>query len=228
MKKIFALLLAGVMIFTLASCDGEKVPIEENPESIEENIEEVSIPEEIEEKMEGSKTLTIFRELLSGSYTLETEIYEKFTEEKKVGSTVLTVVDGENTYMETTSYVGDASATMKMLIKDGYQYMIEDESRTVMKSAIDDKTNLETFMEDEEFYLDMVGNPTEEEVFGEKLYCEKFSGQGESIRYCYDGDDLKYIIAESGGVDFIMGVKELKSGADASYFEIPEDYTMYG
>ena len=224
MKKLFALILAGVMVLAFASCTEEKPPVEENPES----IEEVSLTEEITEKIDQSKTLTLFYELLSGSYTMKTEMYEKMTEEKKAGNTVLTVVDGENSYMETTAYVGDVAMTMKILVKDGYQYMIEDESKTVMKSPIDDKTNIETFMEDEEFYLDMVGEPTTEEVYGEKLYCEKFSGMGESIRYCYDGDNLKYIISESGGVDFIIGVIELKSGADAKYFEIPEDYTMYG
>ncbi len=226
MKKLFAILLAGVMVFSLASCGGGETPPEETPEaSVEDSVSEVPPEENIEE----SKTLKLFNDMIGESYTMKSELYEKFTEEKRVGSTTLTVFDGDKSYTEVTSYVGDVGVSMKILVMDGYQYMIDDESRTVMKSPYrEDKTNIEMFVEDESFYTDMLGEPETYEVFGEKFYSEEFSGMGESIRYCYDKDELKYIISESGGVEFIMGVLELSKGADASYFELPEDYTVYG
>ncbi len=108
---------------------------------------------------------------------------------------------------------------------DGYKYTVYDDMKMIMRSAVrSNDAGTVMIMQEEEFYTDMRGDVEKREIYGEEYECEVFSNLGEKVTYCYDGDELKYIIGDNGSVDVIMGVLELKKGADSSYFELPEDY----
>ncbi len=231
MKKSFALLLALVMVISLASCVTNEAPQNDNSGIQNEEVhnEEVNnVQTEYVPEAEESKTYKLFKEVLSGPYTMRLESYNKDFENpdnKTVSTTTLMVVDGENSYTQINSRVGETDISMETLIMGEYQYTVYHDLKMIMRSkARADNRGTTTFMEEEEFYMDVQGQPETVTVYGEEFYCERFSGFAESIGYCYDGDELKYILSDEGGITFITGVLEIKSGADSSYFELPEDY----
>lgn len=177
-------------------------------------------------KIDESRTLQLYRDYFSGEYTLKVETYKKFFDEpdrKETDNTTLMVIGDNRSYTEITSADNPASQAV-FLVMDGYDYIVEDSLKMVMRAPATKRHGTTLVMEEEDFYTDLVGKPETVEIFGETYESEHFAGYAKSISYCYDGDELKYIISENGGVKIINGVLELTAGADDSYFELPEDY----
>ena len=234
MKKLLAILLAAMMLLSLTACNLSDILTQlemlEDEGYEDEYSEDTNdyVPEDTGLKIEESKTYTIYKEIWSGAYTMKYEIYEKDfqnPDNQTVGSSKLVVVDGENRYTETTSYVGDAEATDRIIVMDGYKYAFFDEYKLIMREkAKKSSGGITVVTEEEAFYQDVNGDPETVIVFGKEYYGEHFAGYGESITYCYDGDTLKYILSKSGGITYTIGVISLEKGADASYFTLPDDY----
>ena len=145
-------------------------------------------------------------------------------EAKILSTKTLNVVDGTRSYSEILNSPDFESGTQTVVIDD-YKYDLYHDSKMIIRSAVSSKkTGREMVVHDEAYYTDMLGDVEEREIFGEKYECEVFSSSGIKITYCYKGNELEYILANSGGVDLIFEVVELKKGADSSYFELPEDY----
>ncbi len=241
MKKLFALLLAMMMLFSLAACgDNNTTDADKDNPGVSQNGEmQGDSGSDVEDqnadtgnqgdipKTDKSRTLDLYKEYFSGPYTLKVETYLKDIRDpdtKYVSSTTFTVVDGTKSYIEIISSTSPDNK-ISTLIMDGYKYTVYDEMKLIMRSAVrSNDAGTVMVMQEEEFYTDMLGNVEKREIYGEEYECEVFSNLGETVTYCYKGDELKYIIGDNGGVDVIMGVLELKKGADSTYFELPEDY----
>ncbi len=227
LRKLLFCLLALVMCLSLTACGlgGVTSQLEDEPISPE-NVQPDIGGSEV--KADESKTLELYYDIFSGPYTLKVETYLKDFEnpdKKTVSGGVFTVVDGNKMYKETTSITNGQEIVMAQLFIDDYKYHVDHDFKDIMRTPIRQKDKgTAMVMVEEDFYTDLVGEAQTVEVFGEKYYGEHFSGYAESLTYCYDGDELKYIISDNGGVDIIFGVLELKKGADSSYFELPEDY----
>lgn len=177
-------------------------------------------------EIDESRTLQLYRDYFSGEYTLKVETYKKFFDEpdrKEVDNTTLMVIGDNRSYTEITSAANPSVQTV-FLIMDDYEYTVEDSLKMILRTPARTRHGTTLVVDEEDFYTDLVGKTETVEIFGEKYESEHFSGFAESISYCYDGDELKYIISENGGVKIINGVLELTAGADSSYFELPEDY----
>ncbi len=231
MKKLLAILVAVMMLLSLAACGSNDETQGGNESGGELQVEnqdsgggnkESSTP-----KTDKSRTLDLYKEYFSGPYTLKVETYLKDIRDpdtKYVSSTTFTVVDGTKSYTEIVSSTSPDNKILT-LIMDGYKYTVYDDMKMIMRSAVrSNDAGTVMVMQEEEFYTDMRGDIEKREIYGEEYECEVFSNLGEKVTYCYEGDELKYIIGDNGGVDVIMGVLELKKGADSSYFELPEDY----
>ncbi len=236
MKKLLALFLATMMAFSFTACDmgdhpdpsGDNDPaISQDDVGGEGQNDGTGNQGDNEAKADESRTLNLYYDIFSGPYTLKVETYLKDIRDpdtKYVSSTTFTVVDGTKSYIENISSTNPDNK-IPTLIMDGYKYTIYDNMKMIMRSAVrSNDAGTVMVMQEEEFYTDMLGDVEKREIYGEEYECEVFSNLGETVTYCYAGDELKYIIGDSGGVDIIMGVLELKKGADSSYFELPEDY----
>ena len=230
MKRILAILLAAMMLFSFTACgnNDDNPSVNEGGESQVENQDSGGSSDESDApKVEQSRTLDLYREYFSGPYTLRVENYLKDyrdPEAKILSTKTLNVVDGTKSYSEILSSPDFESGTQTVVIDD-YKYDLYHDSKMIIRSAVSSKkTGREMVVHDEAYYTDMLGDVEEREIFGEKYECEVFSSSGIKITYCYKGDELEYILANSGGVDLIFEVVELKKGADSSYFELPEDY----
>ncbi len=231
MRKLLALLIAVAILLSLTACGniGEtQGGFDRGGESQIENQDSAGSNENNDtQKADQSRTWDLYNEIFSGPYTLKVETYIKDFENpdnKTVSSTTFTVVDGNKSYTEIVSATNPDNALIQLNM-DGYRYSVNDQFKIITRSPIR-KSDQATVMvmQEEEFYADLIGEPQIREIYGKKYECERFSALAETVTYCYDGDELKYIIGDNGGVDIIMGVLELKKGADSSYFELPEDY----
>lgn len=235
MKKLFTILLSALLFLALTSCNltelltalGEMEDTGYEDEYSEDTYDEV--PEDTGPKIEESKTYTIYKEIWSGPYTMKYETYVKDFQDpnnQTVSSTTTIAVDGENRYTESSGYVGDKMQTSKTIVMDGYQYGFFDEYKIIMREKAKKNSGGVTVVNDgeEAFYQDVNGDPETVTVFGKEYYGEHFAGYGESITYCYDGDTLKYILSDVGGIIYTVGVISLEKGADESYFMLPDDY----
>ena len=216
-KRILALTLALLLLLALTACGGgkdepESVPHEENPPAAE------NVTPTVPEAFEGTKTLKYFSEYIDGgSYTMEMK-----TEYGGEAYVSLTAYDGENMYSE--SEAGGVKSIV--IMKDGYQYILESASKTCIKmSAEMVQDTQEVFAEEQDSYLEATATG-DMDVNGTSCYFEEFAVEGMSVKYCFDGDALKYIISEMDGESYTVEILRMEKGVDKALFEIPSDYTV--
>ncbi len=217
MKKIFALLLAMMMVFALAACGGgteaptggEEVqnPVENQEEQQQEEIPEAS-----------TKTLAYFQKFLSGAeYTMKMK-----TSAEGMEMTMKSAYKGDMIYSE-SEYAGQKSI---MVMKDGYQYIIDHSSKAVMKMQVMDNSAVMDMFSDEAANYETAAATGEAEYNGKSYEYEEFSLEGETVQYLFDGNDLKIMKANVMGTESVVEIISLEKGADSKLFEIPEEYQM--
>ena len=216
MKKLIAILLGITMVFSLAACGGNT----ENPSGGEEvNNNQVEEKQQEEQVPEAStKTLAYFQKFLSGGeYSMEMK-----TNAEGMEMTMKSAYKGEMIYSE-SEYAGQKSI---MVMKDGYQYIIDHSSKTVMKMQVVDNGVVMDMFSDEAANYETAVSSGETEYSGKSYDYEEFTVEGETVQYLFDGADLKIIKANVMGTESIVEIISLEKGADAKLFEIPEDYQM--
>ena len=216
MKKILAILLSLIMVFSLAACGGGG----EEPAGGEEVNNQVENQEQQQEEIPAAstKTLAYFQKFLSGGeYTMEMK-----TTAEGMEMTMKSAYKGDMIYSE-SEYAGQKSI---MVMKDGYQYIIDHSSKTVMKmQVVDNGAVMDMFADEAANYETAVSSGTTE--YNGKTYdYEEFTVEGETVQYLFDGNDLKIMKANVMGTESIVEIISLEKGADAKLFEIPEDYQM--
>lgn len=234
MKKFSILLLAMMMVFTLAACDsgGGEAPSGDNDTpsqneqgSVDEDKDTSSSSQEEEQKEEDSKTLAFFRKYLAGNYTLELDFYDKSQENDTIGHTELIVGSGQKRYIKSTY----GSFIQESLVDGEFEYKLYSDDKTAFKETFrKPKTGMSfyaAFSDEESDYLDMSDSVSTMEIKGKNYRCETFLLQNKCV-YCFDGDTLAYIVSTAGGVDFLIGVKSVSTETDAALLEIPADYKV--
>ncbi len=222
MKKSLAILLSLIMVFSLAACGGGgEEPTGEEVNNQVENQEEQQqdeTPGEIPEELAGTKTLAYFQKFLSGGeYTMEMK-----TTAEGMEMTMKSVYKGDMIYSE-SEYGGQKNI---MVMKEGYQYIIDHNSKTVMKMQVIDNAAVTDMFSDEAANYETAVATGTTEYNGKSYEYEEFTVEGETVQYLFDGNDLKIIKATVMGTESIVEILSIEKGADASLFEIPEDYQM--
>ncbi len=215
MKKLFILFLSLIMVFSLAACGGGG----ETPAEGEE-VQNQEINEEISEELPAAstKTLAYFQKFLSGGeYTMEMK-----TSAEGMEMTMKSAYKGDMIYSE-SEYGGQKSI---MVMKDGFQYIIDHSSKMVMKmQVVDNSAVMDMFADEAANYETAVASGTTE--YNGKTYdYEEFTVMDETVQYLFDGNDLKIMKANVMGTESIVEIISLEKGADSKLFEIPEDYQM--
>lgn len=216
MKKILAILLSLIMVFSLAACGGGG----EEPAGGEEVNNQVENQEEQQEEIPAAstKTLAYFQKFLSGGeYTMEMK-----TTAEGMEMTMKSAYKGDMIYSE-SEYAGQKSI---MVMKDGYQHIIDHSSKTVMKMQVVDNGAVMDMFADEAANYETAAASGETEYNGKTYDYEEFTVEGETVQYLFDGNDLKIMKANVMGTESIVEIISLEKGADSKLFEIPEDYQM--
>lgn len=217
MKKLLALLLALMMVLSLAACGGgddDKTPAGNNPQSSQQNT---AISDDAAGALAGTKTMAWFMEYAAGgSYTMESQV-----EFDGTTTASLNVYDGDRIYTETEA----GGITSISIIMDGAMYVLDSASKTCMKMGLE-MASMQEMIADEASAYETAVTTGETDVKGGTYFYEEFSVEGESVKYCFDGDELKFMVMEMDGSSYIMEILRMEKGADASLFEIPSDYTV--
>ncbi len=214
MKKILVILLSLIMVFSLAACSGgEETPLggeEINNNQIEQQQEEIPSA--------STKTLAYFQKFLSGGeYTMEMK-----TTAEGMEMTMKSAYKSNMIYSE-SEFSGQKSI---MLMKDGFQYIIDHTSKTVMKMQVVDNGAVMDMFADEAANYETAIATGETEYNGKTYIYEEFTIEGETVQYLFDGNDLKIMKANVMGTESVVEILTLEKGADSKLFEIPEDYQM--
>lgn len=215
MKKLIAILLGITMVFSLVAC-GENT---ENPSGGEEVNTPVEQQQEENLPEASTKTLAYFQKFLSGGeYTMEMK-----TAVQGVEVITKSAFKGDMMYSE-----GDMDGIKSvMVMRDGYQYVIDHSSKMVIKTqVVDNGAVMDMFSDEAANYETAVSSGTTE--YNGKTYdYEEFTVEGETVQYLFDGDDLKIIKATVEGSESIVEIISLEKGADEKLFEIPQDYRVF-
>ena len=231
MKKLIAILLGVIMVFSLVSCfedtekpsGGEEINKqienqEETPDNNRDEQNDESLNETNEIPVSSTKTLAYFEKYLSGGeYTMEMKTTVQGIE-----------VISKNAFKDDMMYSESDMDGMKsvMVMRDGYQYIIENSSKMVLKTQVADNGAVMDMFADEAANYETAAASGETEYNGKTYDYEEFTVEGETVQYLFDGGELKFIKATVEGEEGVVEILSLEKGADAKLFEIPEDYQM--
>lgn len=221
MKKMFACLMVFVLSFTvafsMAACGGgeDPAPGEDGQEIAADGGKDVV------EDVFDTRTMAYFHKyMLDGAYTMESK-YDMD------GMTVesFAAVDGNLMYSKTTM---DGMESILLLLEDA-QYILDPASKIAIKMSLGaDDGGLdmqEMFAEEEENYETAVSTG-DMDVNGKTYFYEEFTVEDASVKYCFDGDEMKYILTEAEGIAVAMEIVSMEKGADADLFVLPEGYEV--
>ncbi|MGN0471200.1 MAG: hypothetical protein ACI4GV_09840 [Acutalibacteraceae bacterium] len=233
MKKIFSVLLTGLMAISIAACSNN-------------NTGTVSQESKLAEIIKTDNT--------KEDYLTDTKMYKNFyskvnDDEFNIkmngdmdinGSTMSMELEVQKQGDSTYSSMKMMGMTMTSIQKDGYTYSLNSMTNTYTKTKSDentdddDVTNKLTNMTGSLKELNFVENALSKED-GTTDY-EKYSMTGATMTFYFNGDEIKYIdmeqdtssstSTESSSVQQKLRMNvTVTSSIDASLFEIPEGYT---
>ena len=208
MKKLFALLLALVMVLALVGCGGTAAPAKEDPK----NDTPTEAPSG-ESEITGSRALAF---------------NEKYSAEAGY-STTYRSEDGEITI----AVLGDNKRLEVTTAEDSGIFIQNADGIYVLYPAEKLAAKLDEFPEEIDGTFDDTELPLEYttgemEIDGKTYYYEEFTEEGDTVRYCFepDGDTPCYIIQTEDGKTYQTEVADLMLGIDESYFALPDGYTF--
>ena len=167
----------------------------------------------------GTKTGKFYSQFANGRMYME---YEMEMEGQKMS--MISATDGSKTYSETKM----DGVSMGISIMDGEtMYTIDHASKMVIKMSLQANAQAIAGAVLEESDVDMGDFKTgTREIDGKTYDTEEWIVDGAASIFCFDGDDLTYMVGVFEGMEVTMKIVEVSDNVDDSLFEIPEDYTV--
>jgi len=159
-----------------------------------------------------------------GKYTMTVKIFATINGElEDVMETTMSMNGSE---MASKIELGD-SMTMSTVMKDGKMYIISHDMKTVMVMDASKPVPADT-PQTPEIKLDGIiyKGSGKSDFLGKMLDYEEYSTDGGSVRYFFDGSDLRGIEYTSGSTKTLMEISKLTDSIDDSMFTIPSDYKV--
>ncbi len=202
MKKLFVIAAAMIMIFSFAACgDGSKDASQSMTADVFNGISEKNgMHMDVEMESDG-QDITMNMQVKGDEFYADSS------------------VDGKRGIIIQT---GDAVYILDPSSKSGVKYTSSDEDYT---------EDYQEMMKIDEYADESEYTTGDMKVEGSKYTYEEFSDKNENadtVRFCFDGNDLKYIVImdENGDVSETMKINALDADIDESLFEVPSGYSI--
>lgn len=215
MKKIITLALVLLLAISFAACgnQGTQDPVQDDPNAVGNDVGS--------SETDGSAMESLIDWMRDGNFsydfTMRSEYMGEVTE--ATGSAAMA---GGKFAMTTESTQEGVSTTARIVIMDGYSYIIDDVSRLIMKLANADPEltgHMPTDYED----MTPIGSG-EGEVNGKTLPYEEYSVDNTTVKYYMDGNTVYAIESAAEGTSSLMIITNASNTAPASAFDLPEGY----
>lgn len=203
----------------------EPADIEAEPETTEEAPITESPKEEPAQPQSESKTVKFYRDLLEkDEYTLKQSMTIKVGDyESKTVST--SARKGKEFATLNESDDGEDIFTIRVILKDGQVYQIDDAAKTYWVSEDTGEADFEQIsMEVVDKYLEMEYVTGQADVDGEMYDTEIYVDQGFVMTYYFQGDEMKFFDNQMGETGTRIYIEEATDKADPDLFLIPDDY----
>ena len=137
---------------------------------------------------------------------------------------MISATNGDKTYSETKM---DGAAVSASVMDGETMYVIDHAGKMVIKMGLqaDAQTVAGAVLEESDVDMGTFTTGTKE-IDGKTYDTEELIVEGGAAIYCFDGDDLAYIISAFEGEEIVMKVVEVSDKVDESLFEIPTDYAL--
>ncbi|HKM28437.1 MAG TPA: DUF4412 domain-containing protein [Anaerovoracaceae bacterium] len=199
MKKLLMLLLSLTIIFAFTACGGG--------ESNEPAGDGGDTPE--------TSTQNYMEMLQDQHYYME---YSATVDYEGKEETIQAKIARDGEKMSSESTVQDM--TSRILTDGETMYILDDKAKTYME--MDASMNNEEILEAGD---DMkLTNSGKEEVDGQNLDFEEYTGENETVKFYLDGDNLKYILSKAEDDEILMKISKFTKDIPSGLLELPSDY----
>ena len=173
-------------------------------------------------KLTQSKTYQYLSTRTSGDYTV------KLRTQTDAGTRTATnaVVDGRTVYSD----IETDNGRFTNFEKDGKNYTVMHDTQTYLVTDAANVTQEEAGS-NALYEAGHLGEPAAEgtvSIDGAEYAYEQFSVDGASVRYCFDGGDLRYILTDENGTETRLEVLSITGEVSPSLFHIPDGYQKIG
>lgn len=170
-----------------------------------------------------SKTYKFSQEYLTGNFSLSIRTSGEDDESMDIEY----AYSDKNVFCDIVSSDGH----FIQIMKDGFYYTLLPEDKIYISTPVADDTVIEMpiFQNYDELANETytVGTTVVSTDNGDvMLEYEAFSSAPE-VKYCFDGDNLVYIVTEDEGASSICEIKNISKDVDNNLFEIPSDYEEF-
>jgi len=205
-KKLLMSLLTLMLIFALTACGNGDQNSEESDPAPNDNGNNITDSSSMVENLINYLGDEYFMEM-----KMSLDLYET-GEPQEI--TVYTATKGNMLYSQT----GDA---VTMLYRDNMAYVLDPSTLTYSESYISDEelNSINSFNLENMTFNVAIGS---EEIEGKAYDYEDVIINGITERYYFDGSKLVYLKTEGDLVEIL----NYGTSVDASFFEIPSDYTL--
>lgn len=159
-----------------------------------------------------------------GKYTMTVKLFA--TVGGKLEDVMEATMSMDGAAMASKIELGD-SMTMSTVMKDGKMYIISHDMKTVMVMDASKQVPTDT-PQAPEIKLDGIvyKGKGKADFLGKMLDYEEYTTEGGSIRYFFEGSELKGIENTFGSTKTLMEISKLTDTVDDSMFTIPSDYKV--
>ncbi len=242
MKKLCLIALALVLALALAACGAKEAvqdavrgaldesapaaqPAASVPDAPQPPKEEAPASEAPadEDPPQGAAMEGLLDWMMGGTFSYDytqTSEYEGQVTESS-GSVAM---DGGNMSIASETMVSGVSVKSRILIMDGFLYIIDDASRSILKMQQDAGLDMTAGMPTDYSEMAALGSG-EGEVNGRVLPYEEYEVEGVSAKYYMDGGAVYAIETEYEGAYTLMIITNAKNTVPAGAFNMPEGYT---
>ncbi len=224
MKKFLAMMVACMVALSFTACGGGGEDVATDNTSTEVIVDDADLTEEEKDIIEGylgTKTGKFYSRFMDGKMYMEYEMEMEGSTIRAISATL-----GDKVYSES---IMDGISSGSSIMDGEDIYIVDHNSKMVIKMSAalnaDAQTIAGSIVEESDVDMNELVKG-EMEIDGKTYETEEWVIEDARSIMCFDGDELKYMVSEMEGEQFIIKVIEVSGNVDEDLFEIPSDYQM--